>query len=459
MSVAGLALAAIALLGAGLAVDPAGAIPAFSRTYRTGCTTCHTAAPKLNALGEAFRLNGYRFPENDRLLREEEATVPLGAEAWKEAWPRSIWPAELPAVPPLSLRLINDVQVTADETQPFDWTYRFPAEVHLLGGGSLGESVGVYAEIHWIPDEGVDLAQAKVPLTDPLPFLPERALNVRVGKQALHLLSVGDPRTDRVGRLRFLWTEFDPGDLALVGPAGAGIEPSPNRLELRQAQPAVEVDGLVGGRLLWAVGVSQGSARLGADEDAFKDVYWKVRWKAGGLGLDGRYAGDEEDPAPAEGGQLLDHGIVLEHFGYRGAFAVAGGARDERTAWGVAARWLVGRADVGVGYVRGEDDDPWGLEPSVGVRHESLFGRVELLLYPWLVASLRAEGLEASLRTESPFRLRPHDRVRVAPGLIALVRQNVRAVVEAEVYARHEEADAEGRDLPHSLWLRLDVAF
>ena len=52
-----------------------GDIPAFARKYRTGCTTCHTAAPKLNVLGEAFRLNGYRFPENDALLRRDRKSV------------------------------------------------------------------------------------------------------------------------------------------------------------------------------------------------------------------------------------------------------------------------------------------------------------------------------------------------------------------------------------------------
>ena len=72
----------------------ADAIPAFARRYRTSCSTCHTAAPKLNPLGEAFRLNGYRFPFNDKLIREENP-VSLGAEPWKDLWPRAIWPGEL----------------------------------------------------------------------------------------------------------------------------------------------------------------------------------------------------------------------------------------------------------------------------------------------------------------------------------------------------------------------------
>ena len=44
---------------------PAKAIPAFARKYQTSCTTCHTAFPKLNPFGEAFRRNNYRFPGDD----------------------------------------------------------------------------------------------------------------------------------------------------------------------------------------------------------------------------------------------------------------------------------------------------------------------------------------------------------------------------------------------------------
>ena len=43
--------------------DPAGAVPVFARKYQTSCQTCHVIFPKLNSHGEAFRLNGYRMPE------------------------------------------------------------------------------------------------------------------------------------------------------------------------------------------------------------------------------------------------------------------------------------------------------------------------------------------------------------------------------------------------------------
>src|SRR5712692_2307585 len=37
----------------------------FSRQYNTSCTTCHTAFPKLNDVGIAFKDAGFQFPEED----------------------------------------------------------------------------------------------------------------------------------------------------------------------------------------------------------------------------------------------------------------------------------------------------------------------------------------------------------------------------------------------------------
>jgi thiol-disulfide isomerase/thioredoxin len=43
-------------------VDVGYGIPAFSRKYKTSCSTCHYAAPMLNGFGKAFKNNGYRYP-------------------------------------------------------------------------------------------------------------------------------------------------------------------------------------------------------------------------------------------------------------------------------------------------------------------------------------------------------------------------------------------------------------
>ena len=45
-------------------VERAEAIPVFSRKYQTSCITCHTIFPQLNPFGEAFRRNGYQFPDS-----------------------------------------------------------------------------------------------------------------------------------------------------------------------------------------------------------------------------------------------------------------------------------------------------------------------------------------------------------------------------------------------------------
>ena len=75
-----------------LAAGVAEAIPAFARKYETSCSTCHLAIQQRNAFGEAFRKNGYKMPEGeDELVKREK--VSLGAPAWKEEFPRSIWPS------------------------------------------------------------------------------------------------------------------------------------------------------------------------------------------------------------------------------------------------------------------------------------------------------------------------------------------------------------------------------
>ncbi|HVR87262.1 MAG TPA: hypothetical protein VMU54_23260, partial [Planctomycetota bacterium] len=57
----------VPVLGAAIWFSAAGraeALPEWARKYKTSCVTCHEAFPSLNSVGEAFRLNGYRFPDD-----------------------------------------------------------------------------------------------------------------------------------------------------------------------------------------------------------------------------------------------------------------------------------------------------------------------------------------------------------------------------------------------------------
>jgi hypothetical protein len=45
------------------------------------------------------------------------------------------------------------------------------------------------------------------------------------------------------------------------------------------------------------------------------------------------------------------------------------------------------------------------------------------------------------------------------PGAYALLRQNLRAVVEGEFHARHEASRSANEPRPATIWFRLDLAF
>ena len=434
-------------------------IPVFARKYRTSCSTCHAAAPKLNVLGEAFRLNGYRFPENDALLRKEEP-VPLGAEPWKELWPRAIWPGELPGIPPLSLRVVADVQVTEDESVDYTWTYLFPNEVYLLSGGTLGENIGFFVEAEWTQDEGLEVIQAKIPFQDPLPFLPDRSLNIWVGKQTFYLFTLGQRQIDRAARQRLLWSEFAVSDVLLLNPATGDSLRSLNDLELRFSQAGIEFNGILSRRAYYAVGLTQGTTDF-TDNNNRKDFYYKVRYKVGGLALDGTYD-PGGTPVLGTGGQLFDRAFIIEQFGYFGTFPVANGIQDQHHTLGLAGRWLYGPLDLGAGYAWGKNENPWGLSPQQEATHWSAFVKAEYFAFPWLLGSLKFEVLETSVAQEvreAGFTGGSRDLTRVLPGVVALIRQNIRGVIEAEIYTHHSPSIESGMENPNNLWLRLDVAF
>ena len=46
-------------------VNDANATSQWSRKYKTSCTTCHSAFPRLNSYGERFMQNGYQDPSSD----------------------------------------------------------------------------------------------------------------------------------------------------------------------------------------------------------------------------------------------------------------------------------------------------------------------------------------------------------------------------------------------------------
>ena len=95
------------------------AIPAFSRQYQTSCATCHIDFPKLNDFGKAFKDAGFKFPKDDETMLKVPAVL-LGAPAQKDVWPNTIWPGQIPGLPPIGLRLNTFFQVTSGNRDRFN---------------------------------------------------------------------------------------------------------------------------------------------------------------------------------------------------------------------------------------------------------------------------------------------------------------------------------------------------
>src|ERR1700686_1898467 len=103
-SIAAILTAVVVVVGLMLASVPkTSAIPAFSRKYQTSCTTCHSDYPELNDFGEAFKKNGFKFPKDDETFVKEPPVL-LGAKAQKEAFPKAVYPGEIPGSVPVAFR-------------------------------------------------------------------------------------------------------------------------------------------------------------------------------------------------------------------------------------------------------------------------------------------------------------------------------------------------------------------
>ena len=126
--------------------DRGEAIPTFSRKYQTSCSTCHYAFPKLNKFGKTFQNNGFRYPKGEDASYTKEEPVNLGSESYKDVFPDAIWPSDIPATGPLSLRLINRTNFASTEPRS---SFEFPHELEILFGGTLGEKFSFFGEVEY----------------------------------------------------------------------------------------------------------------------------------------------------------------------------------------------------------------------------------------------------------------------------------------------------------------------
>lgn len=456
---AGLAL--ILLLGA--SCSTAFAVPAFARKYQTSCQTCHVVFPKLNAFGEAFRLRGYRMPnETEELVKQPP--VSLGSPAYKKLWPRSVWPGEISSSAPLAVNIkLADVN-TSSLNEDGSITHvnndlQFPQEANIFGAGTLGEHVSYLAELTFgeDPDSSVSVELEHARLQFDSPFGREDLFHFRIGKFAPNV----------VDGFQEMWISTDAGidslfaynPIGINGGTGLAEDASPSPISMPTTVRGIEGYGIIAHRALWVAGLANGispGTNGQFDGNNAKDVYARFDYKFGGMGLDGDTGG-----ATIPDKNWRDNSVRLGVFAYRGdgseinfPAGTDSGATESlqdlhylRTGVYASASWQ----DLNVfgAYLHGTDSlQLFGDGGPLGVAFEpdykALFVQGDYVIYPWLQGTARYETVTPGDRSVESLRTGVFN-------LSALIRANVKAMLEYQRDLR------EGRN--HSLNAVVRFAF
>lgn len=443
------------------------AVPTFARKYKTSCATCHKAFPTLNAVGEAFRLNGFKFTD-DELYRKREP-VEMGDEAYKRLWPKSLWPSDIPLDLPLAVIVRSDFEIDTGGTKDARTNFAFPRNTKLLGAGAFGDNISFFAEIqfdrsgggHGGGGHGDDMEEPATATAvegwvqfEDL-FGRENLFNIRVGSIGMHELGLFTARNhNRMTVNTYLYSswsvpsphheDIEPLLDPLVGAEGS-LESNAFSFMLH-AQPGIELNGF-GKRWRYALGVLNGNGDEFEDNNSDKDVYFQFAFKFGGLGFDGSGAATKEGELPTAGGDQPwhDDGLTLSVFGYRGVGQVlakgdAGEVDDKDIFWrlGVGAEGRYKDLTVRTGVVLGENDDPYGPLTTDSVGSTAWFVEADYFVYPWLIPTVRYETLKLDMPSGIDGIQEDQDRQRVIVGFKALLRANVSLTVEGRFHVEDE---------------------
>lgn len=405
----------------GVAVQDAHAIPAFARKYRTSCATCHTAFARMTAFGEAFRRNGYQFPDGTDMEYIKEEPVKLGAEGNKRAFPDAIWPSSIPGTAPFSLLITDEFTYDTNADPKIDFG-SFPSEVGVLTGGTLGESIAFYSELE-LSDEGVEVERVQASLLNM--FGPRSMFNLKIGKFEPGVFFFSNHR--RYGPKYFL-------ESSTVGD---------NQWSLEPAQQGFELFGTAGqGRFAYNVGLVEGTGNV---SNTAKDVYAHATYKIGGLRLDG-VAPEGQKPfmktKPWEDNSFVFGGFIYHGNATLGAGAAAADGdegiavknstaklaqtdltqKDDFTAFGGDAQIFYDRWNVFGGIGIYDHKHPFLGDPGRDATATIGFVEVDYVAFPWLFPWARYESLNVEGGTTR----------RISPGFTALLRANVKVQLFAD---------------------------
>ncbi len=464
--------------------EDAQAVPAFARKYKTSCATCHEAYPRLNGVGEAFRLNGYKFADDELYIKDEP--VELGDEAYKRLWPKAIWPSDMPGMPPISITLDNDFTYDIGGTEKSRSEFKTPSLAKILGAGAFGENMSAFVELSFerqgagsaghhggtATTEGTDTdLEGWIQFEDL--FGKENLYNIRVGSIGMHEIGLFTHR----GHNRFSIADYIYGAtipaltghniaFATTGDEDDDVELDGNPFNLH-AQPGIELNGFKK-RWRYALGITNGNGDKFNDNNSDKDIYLQLAYKMGGIGFDGAGMGDDDDLGAASD-PWRDDSTTLSLFGYYGNAQVDTSedfvSEEVDRFWriGPGILWRTGDLQLGGGYIWGKNENPFGAVSNGSVDSQSWFVEANYFAKPWLIPYVRYEATEfsnlpAEVTTDDEASF-PNgiDQSRIVVGTKMLVRANVTLGLEGIFYVKD---DRETSNDDNSLFIAsLRIAF
>jgi hypothetical protein len=144
----------------------AAALPIYARQTNRMCSACHTQLLELNAMGRAFKLNGYRLSRIDSLLGKIEENNENGRTN-------------------LLLNLVSSVGVMAQssytltkkaEPGTINGTAQLPQQLSLFVGGRLSPKMGAFTQLTYAPADGFKIDNIDIRYADSVSLFSKTAI-------------------------------------------------------------------------------------------------------------------------------------------------------------------------------------------------------------------------------------------------------------------------------------------
>ncbi|GFO68325.1 hypothetical protein GMLC_19040 [Geomonas limicola] len=287
--------------------EGAHAIPAFSRQYKTECSTCHTIYPELNEFGDAFLKNGYVYPG-----KPGAAATP--AEQ-KEGKVEGLWLSGLPELLPVSFTGTLDVAYNNDafDGNKVDLSTR---SLRLQAGGAFRDVAGFFLTYNLYSQGAQTSASASTGPASNANTPPNNSPDI-YEMYAIWRHAFGSPVNFRIGRMEpklSLWKKSNrviltPSYASTAYTVGSSFSQGSTPFSLDAPEDALEVNAVLGNRVFVAGGVVDRNGQKN------KDGYGHISVKLGGTDLLGH-----EPELDLENDSVWDYlTLTLGGFGYAGS--------------------------------------------------------------------------------------------------------------------------------------------